>query len=310
MKYILENKYLKVEVNDFGARIVRLINKRSGNDLIMGLDDEDYLKYRHLYIGAAVGRNCNLIVGSKITINNKEYKLYANDGNNQLHGGKDGFSFAKWNADLSDTKVIFSNEFADGLDGYPGNMKAEVIYELKDNALSVTFKAVCDKDSIFNPTIHTYFNMASTDFENVMFKTETDTLAHVDEYNQPLDTVFCVKGTPYDFTEFAPIKKQIEALEKGIDTNFVYETMNYKLLASLKTDTDMVKIYSDLPGLEMYTCNDFNGVKGKDGTVYNFRCGVALEPDFFPNSINFRQYLKPLIKANEETEHRIVYEIK
>ena len=38
------------------------------------------------YLGALVGRVANRIGGAKFTLDGKQYKVVANDGNNTLHG--------------------------------------------------------------------------------------------------------------------------------------------------------------------------------------------------------------------------------
>ena len=61
-------------------------------DVVCGFDNlEGYLTSGG-YQGALIGRIGNRIGGAKFTLEGKEYELYKNDGNNSLHGGKDGFN--------------------------------------------------------------------------------------------------------------------------------------------------------------------------------------------------------------------------
>ena len=49
MRYTLENEYLCAEISELGATLCRLIDKKSGVDLVLGFDtDEGYLQNRDL----------------------------------------------------------------------------------------------------------------------------------------------------------------------------------------------------------------------------------------------------------------------
>ena len=93
--YLLENgNGMKAQVITYGARIQKLfVNDRNGNpiDVVAGFDDaEEYRNDRGTYFGAAVGRVANRIGGAEFSLNGESYKLFNNDGNNHLHGGKEG----------------------------------------------------------------------------------------------------------------------------------------------------------------------------------------------------------------------------
>ncbi|XCY66695.1 hypothetical protein ABG807_04440 [Streptococcus iniae] len=48
----------------------------------------------------------------------------------------------------------------DGDQGYPGNLAITVGFKLsEDNELLITYKGVSDKDTLFNVTNHSYFNL-------------------------------------------------------------------------------------------------------------------------------------------------------
>ena len=56
MKYQIENDYLKVEVTELGATLVKLIEKKTNTDLILGFDDDEGYINGNGFIGASVGR--------------------------------------------------------------------------------------------------------------------------------------------------------------------------------------------------------------------------------------------------------------
>ncbi len=53
-RHILENEYLKVEVSELGATLVRFIDKKTSQDIVLGYNsDEDYLR-NEFNIGASI----------------------------------------------------------------------------------------------------------------------------------------------------------------------------------------------------------------------------------------------------------------
>ena len=58
-----------------------------------------------------MARSANRIGGASFTLNGTEYKLAANDGENNLHSGPDSYSKRIWNvAAKTDTSITFSLE--------------------------------------------------------------------------------------------------------------------------------------------------------------------------------------------------------
>ena len=128
MRHILENEYLKVEVSELGATLVRFIDKKTNQDIVLGYnDEEDYLR-NDFNLGASIGRNANRIGNASFELNGKKYQLTENNYGNQLHGGgKNGFAFKKWNTvSKSDDEVIFNYLSVDGEEGFPGNLNVYI----------------------------------------------------------------------------------------------------------------------------------------------------------------------------------------
>ena len=117
MKYTIENDYLKAEISELGATLTKLIDKKSGIDVVLGFDnDDDYIRNAGNNIGATIGRNSNRIGNARFELNGKEYQLTVNDNMNQLHGGGiNGFGFRMWKTEKhSDDEIVLSYFSADG----------------------------------------------------------------------------------------------------------------------------------------------------------------------------------------------------
>ena len=54
------------------------------------------------------------------------------------------------------------------------------------------------------------------------------------------------------------------------------------------------------PGLQLYTANFLSGGHaGKGGVAYPDRGGVCLETQYFPNSMNCANFVKPILRADD-----------
>ena len=145
-----------------------------------------------------------------------------------------------------------------------------------------------------------------------------------------MDKVIEVNGTPFDFREFKVIGDAVSAngvvlnqycrgiidgvvatdgsdkrLIDNLDTNYIYENSVEKTLCVLKNNSLKLEIKSDLPGVQVYTGKSID-IDGKDGH-YGMYAGIAMEPQFCPNAINYDDFIKPILRAKEKVAHIIRY---
>ncbi|NLJ40800.1 MAG: galactose-1-epimerase, partial [Clostridiales bacterium] len=67
-------------------------------------------------------------------------------------------------------------------------------------------------------------------------------------------------------------------------------------------------VYTDKPGVQLYTGNSLDGkTAGKGGYAYDRQDGICLETQFFPNSINVDNFPSPVLKAGETYRYTTVY---
>ena len=94
----------EVQISNYGALITSFMfldKKGDPNDIVLGFENiQDYLSESYLsnypFIGAACGRYANRIKDARFKIDNIEYKLTPNSGNDILHGGNNGFDKKIW----------------------------------------------------------------------------------------------------------------------------------------------------------------------------------------------------------------------
>ena len=314
--YTLYGENIEVDVLDFGAAVyaVRLHTKSGVMDVALHFPTiEGYVK-SGAYCGATVGRIANRIGGASFSLDGKEYSLSANEGNNQLHGGKVGFSYRLWEAEIVGDVLKMTLKSEDGAQGYPNDLTMTVEYELVHGALEIRYSAISDGNTVWAPTNHTYFNLDgehSGDILSTKLKINAERYTILDAEHISTGEVAPVKGTPFDFTSFKEIGKDIDAndeqllLSKGYDCNFMLQGELAAIATSSKSGITL-SVYTDLPGLQFYSGNYLEGT-GKTGE-YHPREGFCLEPQYIPNAVNLPQFAFPLLKANEKKTHYIRYQ--
>ena len=127
-------------------------------------DNQAYLADGY-YIGATCGPVANRLSNAQFKIDDNEYKVSANNGDNCLHGGESNFSNSFWKIDkntLSENHVKFSPNVADLEEGFPGNRVITVDYHLtENNQLMITYTGQTDKTTPINMTNHAYFSLGN-----------------------------------------------------------------------------------------------------------------------------------------------------
>lgn len=304
---------IEAEIESVGARINAL--KVNGIDIVFGFNSvEDYNK-SGCYAGATIGRVANRIAKGRFTLNGKEYRLNVNNGENHLHGGNDGFDKKPFTL-TEETADSVTMEYlsCDGEENYPGNLRFTVKFTVENNALLMEYSAVSDKDTLWCPTNHAYFNLDGEqkgDCRNNLLQLNADFYTPVDGGLMPTGEKKAVKGTPFDFTKPKRIGEEIGGEELnvtlGYDHNFI---LNGAPAAHAESEVTGIKmdVYTDMLCLQFYSGGQLNGVTGKSG-VYNKYAGFCLEPQYCPNAINLQDYQKPVLKAGQIKKHYIRYKI-
>lgn len=321
--YTISCGSMTAQITDYGATLVRLyVPDASGklDDVVLGFDDCNGYRTSPTYFGATVGRNANRIGGASFAIGDRRYKLPANENGNTLHGGPESYAFRLWKVEKWEESLLeFSLHSPDGDQGYPGNADIRLVYRLEPGGvLHLTYDAISDKDTVFNLTNHSFFNLAGH-HRPELAKHQTLILparhfTPVDAQNIPTGQLCNVEGTPMDFRQEKPICQDVdapyEALRSGgYDHNFEVFTDPCAILHD-PTSGRTMSVSTDLPGLQFYSGNYLVGDLGKDGISYCHRGGVALETQYYPNAVNNPQWKQPFVNAGERWHSETKYIFK
>lgn len=313
-----------VSVTDYGAALVNVIVKGQDGiplDVVLGYDDAAGYERGEASIGATVGRSANRIGGAQIEIGGRTYDLEKNDNGNNLHSGLDYYNKRFWEvAENGDDHVTFLLHSPDGDQGYPGALDMYVTYSLdEDNMLTIHYEAVPDQDTVINMTNHSYFNLNGHDSGSVLEHTvmlEADAFTPADAESIPTGEIRPVEGTPMDFRTAKKLGAEIDAdyeplrFGAGYDHNWVLKNENgFDKVAEVTADRSGIRmeVWTDLPGVQMYTANFLDNEPGKDGAVYGSRSAVCLETQYYPDAIHHDNFPGPVCRRGEKYDTRTAY---
>lgn len=323
--FTIENKNkMQIAVTNYGAALVRVIvpdKEGKLTDVVLGYDDVKGYEEGTVFFGASVGRSANRIGGASFEINGVTYQLEKNDNDNNLHSGLDFYNKRVWNvAAKTEDSVTFVLHSPNGDQGYPGTLDIEVKYTLTDdNAVKIEYHGVPDQDTIINMTNHSYFNMDGHDSGDVLsqeIQIDADYFTRANKESIPTGELTDVTGTPMDFrqkkTVGRDIEEEYEALlfGKGYDHNWVLGNKGvFAKVAEMsgKNSGITMEVYTDLPGMQLYTANFVENEKGKDGVVYQMRHAACFETQYYPDAIHKENFPGPVCRKGEAYETCTMY---
>lgn len=318
-KLTLENQWLCVTVLSYGATITSIVDKILQKELVLGFDDDQNYLSSDKYFGCTVGRVANRISNGHFYLNDQPYQLSVNNGPNHLHGGTFGFDKKEFDCKREDNSIICTYFSTHLEEGYPGNVTVRITYTLEDHRLTIRSSCQSDRDTLINLTNHTYFNLDETKatIHDHLLQINSDRVYPVDEYgctfNQPID----VNQTPFDFTKQKSLSDCLQsdhpqiAIARGLDHHFEISGLGMRLAATLMYQGNILNVYTDKPGVHIYTGNYLNGDDiGHDNVPYIQHSGICFETQYVPDSINFDKAIAPMVKDGVVQEHHTIFEFE
>ncbi|HEY1299362.1 MAG TPA: aldose epimerase family protein [Stellaceae bacterium] len=327
--HTLENAQLKVRITDYGGRIVSIETPdRSGHrgDVLLGFDDVAEYAAAGGAFGALLGRNANRIAGGAVTLDGKTWRLAQNDGTSTLHGGPRGFDKIFWKiaaaAGGATPSLVLAHVSPDGDQGFPGELSVRACYRLDGASLWLEFAAQTTKPTVVSLSAHPYFNLggaASGDILNHVVTIPAEAFLPTDKAQIPTGEIRPVAGTPFDFRDPVALAARIRRADPqllaggGYDHCFVLATDETRELRFAARATDpasgrSLEIYTDQPGMQLYTGNKLNGsVAGRGGVIYRQSAGFAFEPQGFPDAPHHPAFPSTVLRPGEYYRATIGY---
>ncbi len=312
--YTLKGERLEVTVLNYGATIQSI--KFDGRELVLGYDVVDGYVMTNNYFGATIGRVANRIGGGSFTLGGRAFSLELNDGGkNYLHGGSRGYDKRVFYGEDNGEEVMFTLLSKDGDQGMPANLIMRVIYAIEGDALKITYTAEATGDTLWAPTNHSFFNFSGTPASvcGTRLRINAHRFTPIDKDSVPTGEIREVAGTPFDFTSFKEIGKDIFADDEqlrfashGYDHNFV---LDGERAATAESDGIGMDVCTDMPGLQFYTGNFLNDTRLRGG-VYDAHSAFCLEPQYFPDAVNKDNFETPFVTRGRTYTHYIKYSFR
>ncbi|MDO7976414.1 galactose mutarotase [Oceanotoga sp. DSM 15011] len=303
----LKNKNdMQLNVINYGAIINKIIvpdkNKKFEN-VVMGLNNIEEYEKKSQYFGSIIGRVAGRISNAKIKIDEIEYNLEKNEGENTLHGGTEGLDkkFYEFETFMKKDKagIILKTKSKDGECGFPGNLDIEIIYSLNDeNEIELMYKVKSDKKTYVNLTNHTYFNLSGNLKENILnhyIKINSEKVIYLDENTLPKKVVN-TNNTEFDFKQYKKIGKNINSKNEqlircnGYDHPYILKDIEYCAKVKDEKSGRELQIITDQPCVVFYSGNQI-----KD----NIHMAFCLETQYYPDALNSDFLDKKLLNKDE-----------
>jgi aldose 1-epimerase len=321
-----------VTLTNYGAKIVSLFAPdKNGQmeDVTLGFKSVDGYIKGDAGQGAVVGPYANRIANAQFEIDGQVYQLPQNNMKACLHSGPASFYRQVYDAKEVQTAdgpaVEMTLQSPDGQWGFPGNKNVKVTYTLtKDNGLKIDYEATTDKACFFNLTNHVYFNLKGEGngdiLDHVLVVDANTVTAVADSQLIPTGEITDIRGTAMDFTTPHTVGERINdpmpqlRFGGGYDHNYILNKdqngheMTFCASIYEPQSGRFLECFTTEPAVQLYTGNFLNGtIIGKRGNPYNYRNGMCLETQHYPDSPHHPEFPNTLVKPGETLKSTTIY---
>lgn len=315
-----------VTVMDWGATLLSCrVPMKDGTvrETLLGCPSPEVYQQQTAFLGASIGRYANRIARSEFTLDGTRVQLVPSQGENQLHGGPDGFDKRRWRiVRQNEREVLYTLDSPDGDQGYPGELRATAHYTLSDdNGLVIEYRAQVDKPCPVNLTNHAYFNLDGTqdDVRDHRLQLFASRWLPVNAEGIPESGLQPVENTSFDFRTPKRIAQDFlsdEAQQKtrGYDHAFLLDAPGGLTTPAAEVwsadDKLQMSVFTTAPALQFYTGNFLEGTPAREQGEYQAWQGLALESEFLPDSPNHPEWPQPDCILRPGEDYRSVTEYR
>ncbi|OWY33000.1 aldose epimerase family protein [Herbaspirillum aquaticum] len=310
--YTLRNHTgMRVTISDLGATMVNWwAPDRYGReaDVLLGYERVEQYAHNPAYFGAIVGRWGNRIAGGRFELDGVAHQVDCNEGENHLHGGREGFHAQRWQVQPDPEGLRLMLVSPAGQAGFPGTVMASVLYRLDDEGqLRIDYTATSDAATPINLTSHAYFNLngGTGDIRDHIIAIEADGYLQVDAKLIPEGRAD-VAGSAFDFRQPAPIGPRLDwpdpqlKLAGGFDHCYCLRSEHEpapgesRVTQALREVASVyepgsgreLRVSTTETGLQFYSGNFLSGVQGRGEQPYAIHDGFCLEAQSYPDQVN------------------------
>lgn len=306
--YCLHNtKGMQVTVTNFGARLVDILLPVDGvRSVSLAVASDDEYRKKDVYVGSTVAPVAGRIAGAMTDIKGKTYRFTENEPGKTLHSGINAANEQYWEAkvDEEDNQVDFYLTLPDDYNGFPGPVDIRASYQLtEENEIRICYWARSEKDTIFNPTNHVYFNLSGDFGQSVaghQLKIDADQFVPLGGDNLPTGDIQSVADTPFDFRQFARIGQGFESrhpqnqLVNGYDHPWLINQSEVPVEVVSPDGKIRLLLRSNQPAVIVYTYNHGPTAMTGRHTVFSLEC------QGLPNACNVDHFGSILLEKGDE----------
>lgn len=284
--------------------------------VVLGFEEFDAYPAHSPHFGSLAGRVANRIKKASFELGGKTYRLPANAGELQLHGGAEGLGRQVWEGHVNSAtnSVTFTHFSPDGAMGYPGNLNLTATYRLTGNRLRLDLDATTDQATPISLVQHQYFNLGTSD--NVLdheVQLEAGAYTELGADLAPTGAILPAAGGIYDLRR-PRIMRDANGAPVDYDIGMVLDTGRdpSQPIATVKGPDGALtlRLWSDRPGLQFY-----NGVwtdvpvPGLEGKRYGKHAGFCLEDQCLADAVHNPHFPNIIHTPDRPYRHWCEFEI-
>lgn len=292
----IQSPDLRAEILPYGATLKGLWAAGQADSLVLGFADNTDFQRVAVYAGAICGPLANRLADGRVRIGATEYQMPRNEnGQTTLHSGPEGLHRREWQVRAAgEDFVTLECRLPHGACGLPGDRRIEAHYSVDRRAISLALSASSDRDTLMSLAHHPYWAVD----HRARLKLRADRFLPVDDRKIPTGELATVEGTRFDMRRSAPIPEEVDHCfvlhrERRPDLERVawLDMPNYRL-----------RIDTDAPGLQVYSGSGLPRLPLERGLGWPVAplSGVALEPQFFPDTPNNPSFPSVFLNAGEQ----------
>lgn len=300
---ILQSRALTAVISTYGARLEQL-SILGGPSVVLHADRADHPDWYDTYAGAVVGPLANRVRGGKVPLGYDIHRMARNEADRcALHSGPDGLDRRQWHiAAQSAHAVTLRCTLPDGACGLPGDRDVQVIYAVTAQSLTLDMRLITSAPTPVSLAHHPYWRLGDAKDHRLQIRAQHYT--EVDAHLLPTGAILPVEGTILDHRTFQP-------LHDKTDHNFCISTARSaqpRRVAALEGSKGLrMIVHSTEPGLQVYAGAGLPTLEGTDIAPF---AGIALEPQGWPDAVNFPNFPSPLCTPDKPYRQRTRYQFE
>ncbi|WP_059104824.1 aldose epimerase family protein [Shouchella shacheensis] len=300
---------------NYGCIVTELLAADSTGEfsnVVLAFDRLEDYESNPFYLGAVIGR---------IAGRTRAEGLPLNEGANHLHGGAAGFHSQFFETAMvegeREQEITFRRISEAGEEGYPGTLDVAVTYTIRDEGVwSITYEAMSDTDTPFNPTNHSYFNLNGykTSILGHRLTVASDQVLQLDQDSMPTGGTLSVAGSDFDLRKGATLAKAKESTDPqlsrtgGFDHPFILSRKE-GVAAVLQDEIcgRVLEMTTDAKAVVVYMGSGLEEGYQVNGKQLHPYAGVCLEAQGYPNAYREPRFPSIVLKAGETFKQQTSY---